>query len=50
MVLSSREKYIKKYWKDFYQQPNIKIPRRDFEMKIGLPRCDDPIEVKRRIK
>ena len=46
MVLSNRDEYIKKYWNDFYNQPDIKIPRRDFEMKIGLPRCNDKTETK----
>jgi len=47
MVLSDRTEYIKKYWNDFYKQPDIKIPKRKSELKIGLPRCYDKIKIKK---
>lgn len=38
----SNEEYIKKYWKDFFCQPDIKFPtKREHELKLGLPRCYD---------
>jgi len=37
----SREEYIKKYWNDFYGQPDAKYPKREYQLKIGTPRCYD---------
>jgi hypothetical protein len=35
------KQYIKKYHKDFYGQPDIKYPKREYELKLGIPRCYD---------
>lgn len=40
----SNEEYIKKYWWDFYGQPDAKYPKREYELKIGLPTCRDDIK------
>ncbi len=34
------KQYIKKYHKDFYEQPDVvKYPKREHELKLEIPRC-----------
>ncbi len=47
MNIDNRKEYIKKYHKDFYEEPDVKIPVREYTLKLGIPRCKEVEKIKK---